>query len=183
MTTVTENGNLVVTNEYDTNNRVSSQTHPDGGTYAFSYTMGGGNITETSMTAPNSAVTTWRFYDDDGNYRNGYIMKKITPDGTTTYNREAGSNLLLSVTDPLGKTRTYTYYANGLVHTMTDSVGNTTSYEYESYYGRPTKITDALSMATTFTYTYDPNNRITKVVIEDLLLNQTTINSIRSQEG
>jgi uncharacterized protein RhaS with RHS repeats len=36
-----------------------------------------------------------------------------TPDGITKYDRELGTNLLKSVTDPLGRKTEYTYYANG----------------------------------------------------------------------
>ncbi|MEK7717753.1 MAG: DUF6531 domain-containing protein, partial [Pseudomonadota bacterium] len=108
-----ERGVLEVFNEYDTNNRVIRQTHADGGTYTFSYTLGGGNITETSMTAPNGAVTIWRFYDDLGNFRDKYITQVTTPEGITKYERELGTNLLKSVTDPLNRKMTYTYYPNG----------------------------------------------------------------------
>ena len=170
-----ENGNLEVTNEYDSENRVIRQTHIDGGTYTFSYTVAGGNITETSMTTPNSSVTTWRFYDDSGAYKNGYVTKMITEGGTTTYDRQPGTNQILSVTDRLGREKNYTYYANGQVKTKTDSLGNTTTYEYEPYYGRLAKITDALGKTTTFTYAYDSNKRITQTVIRDALSNATTI--------
>jgi YD repeat-containing protein len=40
-----------VTNVYDTNSRVTSQTHPDGGVYAFDYSVAG----QTKMTAPRRA--------------------------------------------------------------------------------------------------------------------------------
>lgn len=181
MNTITNQRGIVeVTNEYNSDNRIVKQTHTDGGTYLFNYTTGGGNITETAMTAPNGAVTTWRFYDDTGAYRDGYIAKKTTPDGTTIYEKEAGTNLLKSVTDPLGRMTTYTYYSNGLVQTVTDSLGNVTSYEYEANYGLPTKITDAIGQSTgkstTFAYTFDANNRVTKTEMRDQLLNLTTVN-------
>ncbi|MBI4653725.1 MAG: hypothetical protein HY752_01805, partial [Nitrospirae bacterium] len=173
-----ERGLLEVFNEYDENNRVITQTHADGGIYTFSYTIAGGNITETSMTTPNGAVTTWRFYDDAGNFYDKYIVKKITPDGSTIYDRELSTNLLLSVTDPLNRKMTYTYYpdASGQTHTVTDNLNNTTTYEYEPVYGLPSKITDANLKDTIITYTYDANNKITKIETQDPLLKKTTVN-------
>ena len=173
---INERGILEVFNEYDANNRVIKQTHADGGVYTFNYTVAGGNITETTMTSPNGAVTTWRFYDDEGVFRDKYITHVTTPDGITKYEREAGTNLLLSVTDPLNRKMTYTYYPNGQTHTVTDNLNNTTTYEYEPVYGLPSKITNALLKDTTYTYTYDANNKITKVEIRDPLLKLTTIN-------
>lgn len=149
---INELGVLEVLNEYDSNNRVIRQTHSDGGTYTFNYTVAGGFVTETSMTAPNGAITTWRFYDDSGAYRNGYITKVITPDGTTTYEREPGTNRILSITDPLGRKMTYTYDTKGRVVTLTDNAGNVTRYEYEDTFSKVTKITDAIGNITTMTY-------------------------------
>ena len=126
MSTITNGkGVTEVTNVYNSDNRITSQTHPDGGVYTFNYTVAGGYITQTTMTAPNAAQTTWGF----NSY--GYITSKTTPDGTTTYNKAIGTNELLSITDPLNRTTTYTYYSttdakNGLVHTVTDPIGNIT---------------------------------------------------------
>jgi len=174
---INQRGVLELAIEYNnsTDNRVSKQTHVDGGIYTFDYAVAGGNVTQTTMTAPNGAQTTWSF----NNF--GYISGKTTPDGTTTYQKAANTNEMLSVTDPLGRKTTYTYYSttdatNGLVKTVTDNLGNVTSYEYETKYGLPTKITDALLKVTTFTYTFDANNRVTKTDIKDPLLNLTTIN-------
>ncbi|MBI5674311.1 MAG: hypothetical protein HZC48_00585 [Nitrospirae bacterium] len=177
---INERGNREVLNEYydtpaEKQNRIYRQTHADGGVYIFDYAFAGGNITETSMTAPNGAVTTWRMYDDTGNYHNGYIVKKTTTDGSTTYNRELGSNLITSITDPLNRVMSYTYYPNGQGQTVTDNLGNVTSYEYEPIYGLTTKITDANLKDTTFTHTF-VNNKLTRTDMRDPLLHLTTIN-------
>jgi RHS repeat-associated protein len=177
MTSVRKNEVLVVQNEYDANNRVTKQTHADGGTYLFSYAAGGGVITETTMTAPNGSQTTWGFYDyaTKSNYLYGYIGYKITPDGTTIYEREPVTNLLKSVTDPLGRKMSYTYYADGAVKTVTDNLNNTTAYEYEPKYGLVSKVTDANNKVAAITPTYDSNNRITQLDIRDQLQKMTTI--------
>ena len=83
---------------------------------------------------------------------------------------------MLSATDPLNRTISYTYYVNGLTKTVTDNQSNVTRYEYESIYGLPTKITDANQKDTIFTYTYDADNKITKIEIQNPLLEKTTIN-------
>nr|WP_276208957.1 RHS repeat domain-containing protein [Burkholderia cenocepacia] len=47
----------MVTNQYDTHNRVAQQTLADGGIYQFAYTLdGSGNVTQTSITDPNGNV-------------------------------------------------------------------------------------------------------------------------------
>lgn len=143
---INERGVLEVLNVYDSNNRVITQTHADGGQYTFNYTVAGGYITQTDMTSPNGAVTTWRF----NNY--GYITEKTTPDGTTTYELEPGTNRILSITDPLGRHMTYIYDAKGRVTAVTDNANNTTSYEYEDANSRVTKITDAMGNQTNMTY-------------------------------
>jgi RHS repeat-associated protein len=164
-------GTIEVTNVYDTNSRVTSQTHPDGGVHAFDYSVAG----QTKMTAPSGAQTTWSY----NGY--GYLTQKITPDGTTTYNKAAGTNQLASVTDPLGRVTSYTYYSttdakNGLVNTVTDPLNNITTYDYETTYGLPTKITDPLGKITTITYTPSPlTTPPTQAVINDPLLHATTI--------
>ncbi len=143
---VNERGVLELLNEYDSENRVIRQTHADGGVYTFNYTIAGGFVTETSMTAPNGAVTTWRF----NNWK--YVTEMTTPDGTTTYERDAATNRLLSVTDPLGRRTSNTYDSRGRLTAVTDNAGNVTRYEYEDTYNMPTKITDALGNVTTMTY-------------------------------
>ena len=179
MNSITDsNGVVQVTNAYDSNFRVESQTHPDTGQYLFNYTVAGGYITQTSMTAPNGGVISMSFNMD------AYITSKTTPDGTTNYQRESGSNEVLSKSDPLGRSWTYTYYYNysttdytdGLLKTVTDNLGNTYSYAYEPQYGLLSQITDPLNNLTTMGYTYDASNRITKVVIADPLSHATTIN-------
>jgi RHS repeat-associated protein len=157
--------------------RVQRQTLADGGTYEFIYTLAGGLITETTMLAPNGAETTWGFYDYDTRsiFYDKNITYLITPDGTTIYERDEDTNNLISVTDALNRKTIFTYYSNGLDETVRDNFGNIiTSYEYEPLYGLPTKITNALGKDTTYIYTYDANDKITKVEIRDPLQNLTT---------
>ncbi|GBD99359.1 tRNA(Glu)-specific nuclease WapA precursor [bacterium BMS3Abin07] len=165
MTKITENGKVVVINEYDANDRVIRQTHADGGVYTYGYTLAGGVVTQTTMTAPSGAATTWRF----NNYK--YITDITTSDGTTTYEREPGTNRILSITDPLDRTVSYTYDSAGNVTAITDNAGNTTTYEYESTFNKLTKITDAPGNVTTFTY--DANGNL--ITATDPMNNTMTI--------
>jgi len=53
-----ERGIREVLNEYydtptEKQNRIKKQTHADGGTFVFDYTIAGSNITETTMTSSN----------------------------------------------------------------------------------------------------------------------------------
>jgi RHS repeat-associated protein len=143
---INEKGAREVLNEYDENNRVIRQTHADGGVYSFSYTLNGGVIAQTSMTAPNGGTTSWLFNSA------AYITDITTPDGETTYEREPGTDKILSITDPLGRTVNYVYDAMGRVSSRTDNADNTTSYEYEDTFSGLTKITDALGHITSMTY-------------------------------
>lgn len=162
-----------VFNEYDANNRVTRQTHPDGGEYDFSYTAPANFVTETVMTSPNGASTSWRFNAD------GYITEKMTPDGLSLFEMEPDTNEVHTITDPLGRSTTYTYYdtldaTDGLPHTKTDTLGNVTTFEYETTYGLPTKITNALGKDTNISYTFSLG-RLVRAEIRDPLQNLTAV--------
>jgi len=176
MNTVIENGKTVVANVYNADNRVVSQSRPDGALYTFSYILAGGNITETRMTGPNGALTKWRFYDDAGTYRNGYVASMTTPDGETRYERAPGTNLVKSITDPLGRVTSYTYDAKGRTLTKTDPVRNSTSYQYDNACSRVTQITDPLQKITRFAYTFATDScRPVRSEIRDPLQNLTVL--------
>ncbi len=167
---INEKGVREVLNEYDTNNRVIRQTHADGGVYTFNYTVTGGVVTQTSMTAPNGGTTTWHFNNA------AYITDITTPDGMTTYAREAGTNKILSVTDPLSRKMSYVYDAKGRVTSKTDNAGNVTSYAYEDTFSRVTKITDAMGNITRMTY--DANGNLASQVAPDNKTTTFTYNSL-----
>jgi hypothetical protein len=57
-TITTPNGNALVSNQYDSNGRVSQQTHADGGEWSYAYTLdGSGNVTATDIIDPNQSAT------------------------------------------------------------------------------------------------------------------------------
>lgn len=164
-----------LTNQYDTNGRVIKQTMADGGFYTFAYTLGGnGKVTQTDIT------------DQRGNTRrvtfssSGYQLTDTSALGkpeqqTVTYEREAGTNKLLSVTDPIGRKSVYTYDSNGNVTQVTHLFGTasavTTSFTYEPTYNQLATVTDPLNH--TITYGYDVKGNV--VSVTDALNHKATL--------
>jgi len=119
-------GILFLTNEYDTNGRVSRQTQADGGVFTFAYTVAGSAVTQTVVTNPRGSATTYRFTTA------GFPLAQTDALGQpTSFEYAPGSNLLLSTTDPLGRATRFTYDANGNVTAITDPGGNVRTFTYE----------------------------------------------------
>jgi RHS repeat-associated protein len=149
-------GTVAVTNAYDTNGRVTSQTRVDGSAYSFGYT-----------TDSNNKVTATLITDPDGDKENvlfdatsGYVSSDTYAYGTslaqtTTYVREA-SGLIDSQTDPLGRTTTFAYDALGNVTSITRLAGTsdavTTQMSWTADYSQLASVTDPLGHATSLTY-------------------------------
>jgi len=100
MLTLTDaRGILFLTNEYDAGGRVTKQTQADGSTYRFAYTLDGpGKITQTDVTDPRGLIRRVLFNGD------GYTVSDTHAVGlpeqqTTTYQRQGGSNVILSTID------------------------------------------------------------------------------------
>src|SRR5260370_37172595 len=71
---------------------------------------------------------------------------------------------LISQTDPLNNTTTFTYDALGRLKTKTDALGKITSYVYDNN-GNRTSETDANNHITS--YLYDNMNRVSKITYPD----------------
>jgi RHS repeat-associated protein len=172
--TVTEpNGNTHVTNTYDANGRVATQTQADSTTYQLAYTLdGSGNVTQTDMIDP-------RGYTKRVTYNSlGYTITSTEAYGqpeaqTTTYEWQTGTNLLLSVTDALSRKTAYTYDTKGNVLTVTKLATTpnavTTTFTYDPIYSQVTSVTDPLNHTTTFGY--DAKGNLTSITNA---LNKTT---------
>lgn len=174
------NGNLHVTNVYDTNGRVQTQTRPDSTTYQFAYTLdGSGNVTQTDVTDPRGYVTRYAF-------TSAGLPTTITnalgqPEAQSTTNEwQAGTNLLLSVTDTLSRKTAYTYDSKGNVLTVTRLATTpnavTTTFTYDPTYSQIATVTDPLSHTTTFGY--DPKGNLTTITNA---LNKATILTVNAQ--
>lgn len=190
------NGIVKIANIYDANNRVISQTTPDGAIYSYSYTAPGGTVTQTDMTAPNGSVTTWRFTSS------GYISDITTPDGETAYEIDSYRGTINGVTDALNRTTSYTYNRdrlfqiydpidlhpidgtqnNGLVERITDPMNNKYYVQYYQHYGLPSVINKVVvdfeipwyEPVAYFDYLFT-NNKIMETMASDAMNNQTFI--------
>lgn len=162
MLTIRDPRNIVyLTNEYNSDGRVTKQTQADGTTYAFTYTVdGNGRVTQTDATDPRGFVRRVTFN------ASGYSLTDTRAHGTplaqtTAYVRQSGTNLLLSVTDALNRKTTYTYDASGNILTVTRLAETpnavTTTFTYEPVFYQIATITDPLNHTTTVTYDTNGN--------------------------
>jgi YD repeat-containing protein len=167
-------GITYLTNTYDSNGRVDTQTQADGGVFEFDYTLdASGKVTQTDMTDPRGFVQRTTFNSD------GYHLAQTEALGTslartTTLVRQTGTQWVTSATDPLNRVTTYGYDTHGNVTSIvrlsgtTDAV--TTTYTYEPAYQQLASVTDPLNHTTTYGYDYDGH----LTTITDPLSHQTT---------
>ncbi len=157
LTTVKDGrNNTFVTTAYDTNGRVHTQTAGDSGLYTFAYTLdGSGHVTNTTVTDPRTYQRKVSFNSD------GYPITDIealgdTKQQTTTFERQAGTNQLLSVTDPRGRKTAYQYDTAGDITQVTQLAGTgsarSSTLTYEPTFGLLASFTDPLGHATSFHY-------------------------------
>lgn len=95
-------GHITLTNEYDpASGRVTKQTMPDDGFFLFTYTVdANGKVTQTDVTDPRGFVRRAAFNAEK--YSVSDTLALGQPEQQTyTYERESGSNNILSMTDPL----------------------------------------------------------------------------------
>ncbi len=185
MTSLTDARNIpYLTNHYDANNQVSNQTQADNGSYQYNYFAdSNGNITETDVTDPRGNVRRVTFNPPPlfpgGFAMAGFGSSDTSAAGTslaqaTTYQYQTGTNLLTSLTDPLGRTTSFTYDALGNTASITRLAGTpnavTTSFTYEGKFSQPLSITDPLGHTTSLTY--DGNGNV--ISVTDALGNAST---------
>jgi YD repeat-containing protein len=161
----TPNGNVHVTNQYDSNSRVVKQTQADGGVFNFTYSLdGNGNVTETDMVDPRGYTCQMAFNS------NGYLTSDVEAVGEpeqqeTTYVWDTSHNLVDSSTDALGRTTAYTYDSLANVTGVTLASANSqiaaVSFTYDPNYNQLTSVTDPLGH--TWTLTLDGAGNVTQV--------------------
>lgn len=149
-------GNVMVTNTYDANGRVSTQTYADSTTSSFAYTLNGAG----------TAVVQTDFTDQRGVVRRMIFGAKGYPTSVTkalgrgeqqvvSFDRDATTTLLNSMTDALNRTTTYTYDVLGNNTTITRADGSSVSYSYEPTFSQ-------------LQSTIDPNNNVTQITLDGL---------------
>ncbi|MGA9669748.1 MAG: kelch repeat-containing protein, partial [Terracidiphilus sp.] len=157
MLNITDPKNIMyLQNQYDENDRVYQQTQADGSTYHFVYNLdSNGNVIQTNVTDPRGYISKTIFNSD------GYMTSDTEALGqaeqqTVTYNRQQGTGLLLSTTDALHRTTTYSYDAMADVTSVTWLTWTpnavTTTFAYNPRFYELSDITDPLGNATTISY-------------------------------
>ncbi|HTQ03576.1 MAG TPA: PKD domain-containing protein, partial [Polyangiaceae bacterium] len=170
LATITDPRNVQIESlTYDANGRVSSETLVGSGTTTFAYTvvnqsMPKSPVVETTVTDPSGNVSSYRF-----NPR-GYLISETDALGQTkSMNREAGTNRLLETVGsancgscPGGAGhQLFEYDANGQIVKQTDEASAVTQFTYESTFGRPTSVQDALGNVTALAY--DTHGNLTEI--------------------
>jgi RHS repeat-associated protein len=149
-------GIVCVTNQYDANGRVSLQTQADGTTYQFAYTLDtNGKVIQTDMTDPRGNVYRATFNSK------GYALTDTFALGTSieqtvTYQRQASTHFLQSVTDALNRRTDFSYDSLGNLTSITRLAGTgnavTTSFTYEPIFNQLASVTGPLNHTTSLAY-------------------------------
>jgi RHS repeat-associated protein len=167
-----------LTNAYDANGRVQTQTQADSTTFQFAYTLdGGGKVTQTDLTNPRSYVRRVTFN------ASGYALTDTHAQGqgvaqTMTYTRQSGTNFVLTATDQLSRQTALTYDAQGNVDSVTRLNGTadavTTSFSYETAgAGKFNRLLSITTPIATTSLAY--NNTARTITITDPLSHATVI--------
>jgi RHS repeat-associated protein len=153
-----EDGRDIVwlTNDYDGNGRVETQTLADEGTYEFDYTLdGSGNVTQTDVTDPRGFVRRVTF-DADGYPLSDTLAQGTARAQTTTYEYESGTHLLLAATDERDRRTEYAYNDAGRLTQITELADTgdavSTDFAYEPEFQQLAEVTDPLGHGPSFDY-------------------------------
>jgi RHS repeat-associated protein len=137
---------------YDSSDRVTSQSDPDGNTTALVY----GPNTGDSLNAGQTLVTNGAGNKTLYIYTNGLLTSKTEGYGATgastwSYSYDPVSLGVSEQTNPDGTTESFSYDAQGHRVSSTDGLGRTTSMQYNAA-GQLTEETDPTGTQTTTTY-------------------------------
>ncbi len=131
-------GELLLTNKYDEQGRIATQTDPLGHVTSFSYSWPG--------TTSNGSL--------------GLATVVTGPDGAQTVDCFDLSGNLLDEFDALGGHKSWTYDKNGMPTSATDAIGRTSKLTF-SKDGRLLSEKDPRGRSTA--YTFDSNRRLTQI--------------------
>jgi RHS repeat-associated protein len=133
LTVQDKRGNMMVTNEYDGNGRVAKQTYADGTTNLFAYTLDASNrVVQTDITNERGVVKRTVF--NSAGYITSITEALGFPEQQVTTYEYTPNNLLLSVTDPLGRKTAYDYDARGNMSRKTLLAGTADAISTETTY-------------------------------------------------
>ncbi len=148
LTTTDADGNPTLTNIYDQNQRVTSQTDASNNTTTFTYSTAvgtdpAGNPTGTTVkTDPRGGNISYTFLTS------GQVVSQTDQNNGTTSSSYNSAGQLAKITDPLGRVTSYTYDGRGNRVTTTDPLHKTTTAVY-NIQNLPTQITDPAGAVTT----------------------------------
>jgi RHS repeat-associated protein len=170
-------GITFLTNDYDANGRVQTQTQADSTTFGYAYVLdGNGKVSQVDVTDPRGFVRRVTYN------ATGYTLTDTSAFGTalaqtTTFVRQSDGNLTTSMIDALGRRTDTTYDFAGNPITLTRLAGTqsaiTTTATYEPRFGQIATQTDPLTHTTT--YSYDVDGRLQRIT--DARSKDTTITS------
>ncbi|MGA8367491.1 MAG: RHS repeat-associated core domain-containing protein [Candidatus Acidiferrales bacterium] len=177
-------GITYLTNQYDSNHRVTQQTLADGSTYQFAWTAGTSTVLTSFVDGslpPGGSSSAIESFRTCTTCSEGYMplisqVNVTDPRGVVRQVQFGSTGQMTSDTYALGKpeqqTFTYTYYADNLVESVTDQLGRTTNYSYDAN-GNVTSINrTAGTLSATTSFTYDPTfSQLTSLIDP---LNNTT---------
>ncbi len=166
-------GIVFLTNEYDANGRVQKQiladntpaNSADNPTYQFTYVLdSNGKVTQTDVTDPRNNITRVTF--NASGYPLTHTYAAGRPEAQSiTYERQSGSNIILSTTDQLGRKTTYSRDSVGFITQITVLADTTEAvsaqFTYNPAFHLPGSITDSLNREISFTY--DAKGGLTEV--------------------
>jgi RHS repeat-associated protein len=153
MTSITDpRGNKPMTNTYDGEGRVISQSNALGAIYTFNYD------TENRKTTETDPFGRTKVYTFDEKF---WVLSETDPLGNTvSYAYDENGNRI-SVTNEKGQITKLAYDANGDITQITDPLGYVTSMTYDSK-DNLISLTDALGHQTSLEY--NGNSDITKII-------------------
>ncbi|HEY0173454.1 MAG TPA: RHS repeat-associated core domain-containing protein [Pyrinomonadaceae bacterium] len=141
-------GNVEQLTTYYPDGRLKGVTDAMGKTTGYAYDLA---TNTTTVTHPDDGGTTVERRD-----ARGLLLSETDPLGRTkSFSYDSNRNKLTE-TDALGKTTTYAYDAGGHMKSVTDPLGKTTSF-VNNQYGQPLSSTDALGKVRTLKYDDDSN--------------------------
>lgn len=153
-TAITDAVGSTTTYRFDPNQNLLSVLDPAGQIRVFGHSLQQNNVV-TSITGggtcpvcvdPTSGDITYTL-DSNGNI----LTKTDSLGGTTTYTYDPVFGQVTSVTNPVGNVTKYTYDASGNRLSKTDPDSNTTSYAYNTF-GQVIQTTDPLGKVSLSTY-------------------------------
>jgi len=164
LSNITAPNGVVYPFSYDTTyGRLTQVKDLLGNHIAYSYDEQG-NRTEVNYFDETHARHSWRRYSNQGETAPGKLWRVINPDDTfTEYNYDPGGNIA-SVTDPAGRTTTYTYDILNRLTTVTPPGDVITWYAYDSQ-NNLVSVTDAENHVTS--YSYDDLGRLVSTISPD----------------